>query len=97
MFWHLENPAEEVDVDDLVRRYTSDVIASAGFGLQVNSVKDRDNEFFKIGQNLFKMSWRLKIIFLFMSVCPRVVKVSKNNIETAKWLLQAQHSSTQLW
>ncbi|KOB65292.1 Cytochrome P450 CYP9G5, partial [Operophtera brumata] len=42
--------SEDINADDLMRRYTNDVIASASFGLQVNSLKERENEFFMAGQ-----------------------------------------------
>lgn len=39
------------EMKDLFSRYTSDVIASCAFGLKVNSLTDRNNEFFTIGTN----------------------------------------------
>lgn len=58
-----------------MRRYTNDVIASAGFGLQVNSLKDRDNEFYRTGQELFQLT-SLQRAYLFLSAqFPNVAKV----------------------
>ncbi|KAJ6647419.1 putative cytochrome P450 9f2, partial [Pseudolycoriella hygida] len=39
------------EMNDLITRYTSDVIASCAFGLKVNSLKDRTNEFYVMGQS----------------------------------------------
>ncbi|CAG9584935.1 unnamed protein product [Danaus chrysippus] len=65
---------EDVDVQDLMRRYTNDVIASAAFGLPVNSVKDRDNEFFTIGKNLFVFTFFQKIFAIFVALFPKFTK-----------------------
>ncbi|CAG9584936.1 unnamed protein product [Danaus chrysippus] len=65
---------EDVDVQDLMRRYTNDVIASAAFGLPVNSVKDRDNEFFTIGKNLFMFTFFQKIFSIFVALFPNFTK-----------------------
>ncbi|XP_011705723.1 PREDICTED: cytochrome P450 9e2-like, partial [Wasmannia auropunctata] len=35
-----------IDTKEVFRRYTTDVIATAAFGISVNSMKDRDNEFY---------------------------------------------------
>lgn len=42
--------SEDTDTKDLFSRYTNDVIASAAFGMTVNSLRERDNEFFKFGK-----------------------------------------------
>lgn len=42
--------SEAVDMKDLFTRYTNDVIASAAFGMTVNSLKERENEFYKLGR-----------------------------------------------
>ncbi|XP_052750669.1 probable cytochrome P450 9f2 [Galleria mellonella] len=69
-----ENNSDEIHVDDLVRRYTLDVIASAGFGLQVNSVKDKKNDFFKMGINLFYFNIKQKIIIFISTQFPKIGK-----------------------
>jgi cytochrome P450 family 9 len=66
---------EDIDVDDVMRRYTNDVIASAAFGIQVNSLKDRDNEFFSYGQNLFNFSVLQRIIFVLYLNFPPLTRV----------------------
>nr|AJN91174.1 cytochrome P450 monooxygenase CYP9G19 [Cnaphalocrocis medinalis] len=72
-----DNPDEITDVDDLMRRYTNDVIAAAGFGLEVNSFKDKNNEFYRIGQSLFKFTLKQKLYsFLFLSA-PAITKFFK--------------------
>lgn len=43
----------EFEVKDLIARLTTDIIATCAFGLEVNSIKDQENEFFKVGQKIF--------------------------------------------
>ncbi|XP_011869165.1 PREDICTED: cytochrome P450 9e2-like [Vollenhovia emeryi] len=38
-----------IETKEAFRRYTNDVIATAAFGISVNSMKDRDNEFYTRG------------------------------------------------
>nr|QZP43534.1 cytochrome P450 monooxygenase CYP9G51 [Ephestia elutella] len=71
---------DDIDVDDLIRRYTNDVIASAGFGLQVNSVKEKDNEFFLMGRDLFVFNTYQRILFFLMTQMPWLFKVFKLKI-----------------
>ncbi|KAL0841594.1 hypothetical protein ABMA28_015253 [Loxostege sticticalis] len=75
-----EHSAEDIDLEDLMCRYTSDVIASAAFGLQVNSLKDRDNEFFRMGQGLFKLGCWQRFFFFFSTHFPELSKKMKINI-----------------
>ncbi|KAM3960614.1 putative cytochrome P450 9f2 [Aphomia sociella] len=77
-----ENITDETHVDDLVRRYTLDVIASAGFGLQVNSLKDRNYQFYKMGANLFNFSYKQRIIFFISTFCPTIGKKLGLNLFT---------------
>nr|XP_026493625.1 probable cytochrome P450 9f2 [Vanessa tameamea] len=65
---------EDIDVEDLIRRYTNDVIASAAFGLQVNSLKDKDNEFYKTGQGLFHFNIKQRFIFFMSAIFPNLFK-----------------------
>lgn len=66
---------EDIDVNDLMYRYTTDVIASAAFGLQVNSVKERDNQFFKMGRSLFTFTHTQRAYFFFCLMFPKLAKV----------------------
>ncbi|KAJ2939788.1 hypothetical protein O0L34_g17980 [Tuta absoluta] len=67
-------PSDDLDAADMVRRYTNDVIASAAFGLQVNSLKDKDNEFYTLGQDTFKFGIWQAIVFTLNATCPKLLK-----------------------
>ncbi|XP_011705918.1 PREDICTED: cytochrome P450 9e2-like, partial [Wasmannia auropunctata] len=63
-----------IETKETFRRYTADVIATAAFGISINSMKDRDNEFYRSGMETTTISIGLLTVikFLFMSMCPRL-------------------------
>ncbi|XP_077285508.1 uncharacterized protein LOC143910785 [Arctopsyche grandis] len=67
----------EIEVKDSVSRYTNDVIASAAFGIQVNSIKDRDNEFYKLGRLGSDFSGIQLLKFFGFSLIPKVMSFFK--------------------
>ncbi|XP_076301541.1 uncharacterized protein LOC143219416 [Lasioglossum baleicum] len=44
------------DMQDLFRRYANDVVATTSFGIAVDSMKDPDNEFYKLGRESINFS-----------------------------------------
>lgn len=57
------------DVKEMYARCANDVIASCSFGVQIDSFKDRDNEFFVTGKKFLRVeAWRVVLIRLL----PRV-------------------------
>nr|QLI62176.1 cytochrome P450 27 [Streltzoviella insularis] len=72
-----DHHSQDIDLNDIIRRYTNDVIASTGFGLQVNSLKDKDNDFYNIGQNLFKLTISQRLGFLGLIFFPELSKKLK--------------------
>ncbi|XP_014488278.1 PREDICTED: cytochrome P450 9e2-like [Dinoponera quadriceps] len=64
-----------IDTKEAFRRYTTDVIATSAFGISVNSMKDRDNEFFTRGlesTRFFSFTSILK--FTLFRAVPRLMK-----------------------
>ncbi|XP_037953656.1 probable cytochrome P450 9f2 [Teleopsis dalmanni] len=60
------NDGIEIEFKDYCVCFTSDVIASAAFGLQVNSLEDRNNEFFVMGKKVTRFTaWQNIKFFLF--------------------------------
>ncbi|KAG4068885.1 hypothetical protein HA402_005033 [Bradysia odoriphaga] len=53
--YELVDGSLECDVKDLFSRFSNDAIASAAFGMEINSLKDRSNHFFKTGESLSSM------------------------------------------
>ncbi|CAG9785965.1 unnamed protein product [Diatraea saccharalis] len=72
-----EHDGKDVNLDDVMRRFTTDVIATTAFGLQVNSFKDKDNEFYRSGQSLFDFSLAQRIYMFFCDNFPTAAKFAR--------------------
>lgn len=57
---------KDLDLKDFLSRFANDVIASTAFGFEMNSLEDRDNKFFKIGQSVSNLNnfVLMKVLFL---------------------------------
>ncbi|KAL3273892.1 hypothetical protein HHI36_015316 [Cryptolaemus montrouzieri] len=66
----------EIDFKDILARYTNDVIANTAFGIQVDSLTDRENEFYVMGRDStnFSKPWRKFTIFIFQAF-PSIAKL----------------------
>ncbi|XP_014211592.1 cytochrome P450 9e2-like [Copidosoma floridanum] len=50
LFVHLYKDEGEIDTKDAFSRYANDVIATCAFGIEVDSLRDRDNRFYVAGK-----------------------------------------------
>ncbi|KAH8394884.1 hypothetical protein KR222_008620, partial [Zaprionus bogoriensis] len=64
----------ELEMKDYFTRFTNDVIASAAFGIKVDSFADKKNEFFTIGQAVTNISSIAIIKGILYSFIPKVMK-----------------------
>lgn len=72
----------EVDTKDVLTRYGNDVIASVAFGIQTDSFKDKNNQFYLMGKEITEFSGLWKTFkFLGYSLAPKVYEVRKRTIE----------------
>lgn len=71
-----KNKTIELDMKDMCSRVTTDVIATSAFGYKVNSLKDRDNEFFTMGQKTMNQNQNIiaGIKFMFITTFPKVAR-----------------------
>ncbi|KAL5286037.1 hypothetical protein ACFFRR_007615 [Megaselia abdita] len=72
----------ELNVKDFLSRYANDVIATTAFGFQINSNKDPENEFFKMGQEVTSGAFGLK--FLFTSNFSKIANFFKMDLITER-------------
>lgn len=67
----------EEDFKSLFTRFSNDVIATAGFGVQVDSLKDKDNEFYQHAMNTIDFGFVALVKFMTIIICPKIMKVSQ--------------------
>jgi cytochrome P450 family 9 len=66
----------EIHVKDVLSRFTNDVVASIAFGIECNSLKDRDNEFYLMGKDVTNLTSFWKTIKILIHLLfPKVSKV----------------------
>jgi cytochrome P450 family 9 len=64
-----------LELKDLFTKYTNDVIATAAFGIQCNTLDNPDNDFYKMGKEFNNFSLLRLIIFIAYTWIPNVMKV----------------------
>ena len=66
-----------VELKDIFTRYGNDVIATVAFGINVNSLKNPDNEFYKRGIDISSFSGTLRLIkFMLFRLNPRLTRMA---------------------
>lgn len=63
----------ECDVLDIITRFTNDAIASTAFGLEINSLKDKTNEFYMTGKSVSTIDGIRGLIFLAYGTIPKLM------------------------
>ncbi|KAK4874175.1 hypothetical protein RN001_013535 [Aquatica leii] len=75
---HFESESKTITVElkDVFTRYTNDVIASVAFGLSCDSLKERDNEFYRMGKLATNLTgfW-FNIAILSFMISPTLSKI----------------------
>ncbi|XP_034946151.1 cytochrome P450 9e2-like [Chelonus insularis] len=74
----VDNPelTKSMDMKDAFTRYTNDVIATAAFGINVNSLTDRNNEFYLRGKDATNFKGLARSLkFIFGRICPRIMRL----------------------
>ncbi|XP_058837427.1 probable cytochrome P450 9f2 [Topomyia yanbarensis] len=65
----------EFEMKDTFSRFGNDVIATVAFGIEVNSLKDRDNEFYLKGKQMLNFQSIMVLVkFLLMRGMPRLTQ-----------------------
>jgi cytochrome P450 family 9 len=64
-----------LELKELFTKYTNDVIATAAFGIQCNTLENPNNEFYKMGKVFSNFSVLRLIIFTGYIFMPNVMKV----------------------
>ncbi|XP_026482128.1 cytochrome P450 9e2-like [Ctenocephalides felis] len=68
----------DLEIKDLVTKYANDVIATSAFGIKVDTLKDPDNEFYRMGKKVTNFSGVLvNLKFAAFLMMPQVMKFFK--------------------
>jgi cytochrome P450 family 6 len=74
---HLEHYVEKladrneiVECRELMAKYTTDVIGTCAFGIEMNALSDEDSEFRKIGRSIFAPTWYNLVRFRMSQFLP---------------------------
>lgn len=59
-------------------RYANDVIATCAFGLKIDSIANRNNEFYVMGNILTQFSFVALLKAFLTILCPYIIKVLYN-------------------
>jgi cytochrome P450 family 9 len=73
---HTDGDLLVLEMKDFYTRYTNDVIATAAFGIGVDSLKHPTNEFYMMGQDLTYMGWLRAFRWLAYVTMTKLMQVS---------------------
>lgn len=74
-FKNISDEERQLEFKEMFSRFTNDVIATAAFGIQVDSLKHKDNEFFMSAKTLMDFTGVMTSIrFMFLFMFPKVAK-----------------------
>ncbi|XP_017794617.1 PREDICTED: cytochrome P450 9e2-like [Habropoda laboriosa] len=67
-------PPEEnfIEMKDIFTRYTNDVFASCAFGIEVNSLEDRENTFYTFGRRIMKFHSLALVKMIMLRMFPKL-------------------------
>ena len=70
-------PVVTLEMKDLFTRFTNDAIASAAFGIEVNSLKYPNNEFYLMGKDITNFTSVFKLLrIVIYEISPNLYDVS---------------------
>ncbi|XP_017776426.1 PREDICTED: cytochrome P450 9e2-like isoform X2 [Nicrophorus vespilloides] len=76
-----------VELKDIFSRFANDIIATCAFGIQCNSIKDRENEFYRMGDELTDFGFWKTLNFFLSLTSPKLSRLfgasffNKNTID----------------
>ncbi|XP_072397906.1 cytochrome P450 9e2-like [Diabrotica undecimpunctata] len=84
-FLELDQDVMEIEMKDKFTRFTNDVIATTAFGVKIDSMKNKENDFFVMGKDITSFSgfWK-SLKFLGMVFFPRLFTFLKIGMFTVR-------------
>ncbi|KAL5283294.1 hypothetical protein ACFFRR_005901 [Megaselia abdita] len=66
---------EDIEMKEFFARLTNDVIATTAFGLEIDSLKHKDNEFFALGKSVTNFNGIFVLKMLLTNASPKLAKL----------------------
>ncbi|XP_037954920.1 cytochrome P450 9c1-like [Teleopsis dalmanni] len=79
-----DNNELDLEMKEYFTKFTNDIIASAAFGIKVDSFEDPDNEFYKIGQSFTKFRGIFIMKAFFISLFPKIARFLRMELMSSK-------------
>ncbi|XP_077299454.1 cytochrome P450 9e2-like [Arctopsyche grandis] len=76
----LGNEHIEFDIKDLTSRFSIDTIGTCAFGIQVDSLKDKENNFYKSAKAFSQFDTLAIVKFFLYTLCPKLFRLLKIEI-----------------
>ncbi|XP_055604242.1 probable cytochrome P450 6a14 [Uranotaenia lowii] len=80
----------EMEMKDVLVRFTTDVIGTCAFGIRCNTLNNPDSEFLKNGEKVFEMKMTNMVKFVFASLykdLARSIGVKLNDVEVERFFM----------
>jgi len=71
----LKENNDQIEIRDIMGKYSTDVIGTCAFGLKLNAINDDESEFRKYGKSIFTPSLRALFRELCLLISPALLKV----------------------
>lgn len=68
------------EMKDIFSRFANDTIATCAFGLEVNSMKHKENDFYRTGRSMTENTTAVLLKFFGFSTCPTIMNFFKFRI-----------------
>ncbi|EFA09141.1 cytochrome P450 9e2 [Tribolium castaneum] len=81
---HFQDEKKNVEVKDIFSKFTNDVIATVAFGIQINSLKEPNNEFYSMGKLLTTFKGFELMKFFFALALPQIFELTKLSLFNQK-------------
>ncbi|XP_066993022.2 probable cytochrome P450 6a13 [Anabrus simplex] len=98
---YLQGPAskgEELEMREVMAQFTTDIIGTCAFGLEMNAMKDSDSEFRRMGRKVFEASLIASIrrlIIVFLHPLAKLLNLSFADKEVDEFFLNAVKETVQ--
>ncbi|EFA09142.1 cytochrome P450 9D4 [Tribolium castaneum] len=74
---HFQDKKQDVEVKDIFSRFTNDIIATVAFGIQINSLEERNNAFYLNGKSVTSFNGKQLLKFFVAQLAPQIFEFFK--------------------